>query len=327
MLFLRTLIGMEEGFSQNDVSRAKTHPNRVSTRSAEVLSASLETPLQPGLYLVATPIGNLADITLRALSVLARADLIFCEDTRRSRKLLSHFDVSGDLQAYHDHNAERERPRILTRIREGQSVALISDAGTPLISDPGYKLVRAVQDEGLFVTVIPGPSASIAALTVSGLPTDRFFFEGFLPTKPGQRKKRLEKLADIPATLIFFETANRLASTLVDMVAFLGMREAAIVKELTKLHESVARGALDKLCTETKDLSAKGEFVIAVAPPEIRAVSDQEIEEHLEVALQKMSLRDAVSEVAKNMGLHRNRIYSIALALKAAMRDGGSELE
>jgi 16S rRNA (cytidine1402-2'-O)-methyltransferase len=186
-------------------------------RAGEALAELLERPLAPGLYLVATPIGNLGDISLRALAVLARADLIAAEDTRHSKKLLSHFGLRGELTPYHEHNAEKERPRLIARLRAGQSVALISDAGTPLISDPGYKLVRQALDEGLMVTSIPGPSAALAALTTAGLPTDTFLFAGFLPQKTGARRARLEELKHVPATLVFFETAPRLAKSLADM--------------------------------------------------------------------------------------------------------------
>ena len=219
-------------------------------RAGEVLADLIARPLAPGLYLVATPIGNLADISLRALAVLARAELIAAEDTRHSKKLLSHFGLRGEMTPYHEHNAERERPRLIARLRAGQSMALISDAGTPLISDPGYKLVREALDAGIMVTSIPGPSAALAALTSTGLPTDTFLFAGFLPPKSGPRRSRLEELKSAPATLLFFETGPRLGKSLADMAGVLGPREAAIAKELTKLHESVTRGRLDGLAGE-----------------------------------------------------------------------------
>ena len=194
---------------------------------------------------MATPIGNLADVSLRALAVLARADMIAAEDTRHSRKLLTHFGISSTLTPYHEHNAAKERPKLLARIRAGAAVALISDAGTPLVSDPGYKLVREALDDGLSVTSIPGASAVMAALTSVGLPTDTFLFGGFLPVKSGARRKRLEELKATPATLLLFETGSRLAKSLADMAEVLGAREAAVAKELTKLHETVTRGTLD----------------------------------------------------------------------------------
>src|SRR5205809_1232673 len=195
--------------------------------------------LPPGLHLVATPIGNLRDITLRALEVLSAADLIACEDTRVTRKLLDHYGIATALTPYHDHNAAEARPKLLARLADGAAIALVSDAGTPLVSDPGYKLVRAARDAGIPMTALPGPSAALAALTVSGLPTDRFFFEGFLPSKEGQRRMRIGELKRIPATLVLFETGARLAAALADLAAGLGGREAAICRELTKLYEEV----------------------------------------------------------------------------------------
>ncbi len=251
---------------QNDQDASR----RLLERATAALADEMERPLQPGLYLVATPIGNLADISLRALVVLARADLIAAEDTRHSRKLLSHFGIRAELTPYHEHNAAKERPRLLARIRAGFSVALISDAGTPLISDPGYKLVREALEAGLQVTSVPGPSAALAALTSAGLPTDTFLFAGFLPPKGGQRRKRLEGLKPVPATLIFYETASRLAATLADMAQIFGAREAAIAKELTKLHESVARGTPAALAAAFDSTELKGEFVVLVGPPNPR---------------------------------------------------------
>jgi 16S rRNA (cytidine1402-2'-O)-methyltransferase len=288
-------------------------------RAGEVLAELLARPLQPGLYLVATPIGNLGDISLRALSVLARADLIAAEDTRHSKKLLSHFGLRGALTPYHEHNAEKERPRLIARLRAGQSVALISDAGTPLISDPGYKLVREALDQGLTVTSIPGPSAALAALTTSGLPTDTFLFAGFLPAKSGARRGRLEELKDVPATLVMFETAPRLAKCLADMADLLGAREAAICKELTKLHESVIRGRLDQLAGEMAAADTlKGEFVVVVAPPAVDAdePSDAMIQQQLEKALKLESFRDAVRSVAEVLNVSRARVYELGLKLK-----------
>jgi 16S rRNA (cytidine1402-2'-O)-methyltransferase len=288
-------------------------------RAGEVLAELMARPLAPGLYLVATPIGNLGDVSLRALSVLARADLIAAEDTRHSKKLLSHFGLRGELTPYHEHNAEKERPRLIARLSAGQSLALISDAGTPLISDPGYKLVREALDQGIMVTSIPGPSAALAALTSSGLPTDTFLFAGFLPQKSGARRARLEALKDTPATLVFFETAPRLAKSLADMAELLGPREAAIAKELTKLHESVTRGRLDKLAAEMAATDAlKGEFVVVVAPPAEDAdePSDAMIQQQLEKALKLESFRDAVRSVAEVLNVSRARVYELGLKLK-----------
>jgi 16S rRNA (cytidine1402-2'-O)-methyltransferase len=289
------------------------------TRASEVLADLMARPLPPALYLVATPIGNLADISLRALAILARADLVAAEDTRHSKKLLSHFALRGELTPYHEHNAEKERPRLLARLRAGQSVALISDAGTPLVSDPGYKLVRAALEAGLTVISIPGPSASLAALTSSGLPTDTFLFAGFLPPKSGARRGRLEQLKSVPATLILFESSSRLAKSLADMADVLGLREAAVAKELTKLHESVARGRLDRLAGAFADgESLKGEFVVVVAPPaaDQSEPSDAMIAEQLAKALKLDSFRDAVRSVAEVLNVTRARVYELGLKLK-----------
>ena len=304
---------------QQDKQRIEEAPGLTVARAGEVLADLIARPLAPGLYLVATPIGNLADISLRALAVLARADLIAAEDTRHSKKLLSHFSLRGELTPYHEHNAERERPRLIARLRAGHSVALISDAGTPLISDPGYKLVREVLDEGIMVTSIPGPSAALAALTSVGLPTDTFLFAGFLPPKSGPRRARLEELKSAPATLLFFETGPRLAKSLADMADVLGPREAAIAKELTKLHESVTRGRLDRLAGALAESeSLKGEFVVVVAPPAGDAAepSDEMIVEQLEKALKLDSFRDAVRSVAEVLNVGRARVYEIGLKLK-----------
>jgi 16S rRNA (cytidine1402-2'-O)-methyltransferase len=302
---------------QQDKQRIEEPPT--VARAGEVLADLIARPLAPGLYLVATPIGNLADISLRALAVLARADLIAAEDTRHSRKLLTHFGLRGELTPYHEHNAEKERPRLIARLGAGQSVALISDAGTPLVSDPGYKLVREALDDGITVTSIPGPSATLAALTSAGLPTDTFLFAGFLAPKSGPRRARLEQLKATPATLLFFETGPRLAKSLADMADVLGAREAAIAKELTKLHESVTRGRLDALAGGISEAaSLKGEFVVVVAPPSSDAAepSDAMIVEQLTKALELDSFRDAVRSVAEVLNVGRARVYELGLKLK-----------
>ncbi len=288
-------------------------------RASETLAEHLYAPLAPGLYLVATPIGNLGDITLRALSVLARADLVAAEDTRHSKKLLSHFGIKSELTPYHDHNAARERPRLLARMRAGFSVALISDAGTPLISDPGYKLVREAVEADLLVTSIPGASAATAALSSAGLPTDTFLFAGFLPPKSGARRNRLEELKKVPATLIFFETGPRIAPTLADMAAIFGTREAVVAKELTKLHEAHFRGRLPDLVTQMGDANEeRGEFVLLVAPPDPEEfhVEDAAIIEDLEQALSRETFRDAVRSVAERLKVKRSRVYELGLELE-----------
>lgn len=287
------------------------------TRAGEALAELLERPLAPGLYLVATPIGNLADISLRALSVLARAALIAAEDTRHSKKLLSHFDIKAELTPYHEHNAARERPRLLARINAGDAVALISDAGTPLVSDPGYKLVREALDAGLMVTSIPGPSATLAALTSAGLPTDTFLFAGFLPPKQGQRQTRLAALKAVPATLVLFETAPRLAKSLADMADVLGPREAVIARELTKLHETILRGTLDALASAIETESVKGEVAVVIGPPMPKdtEVDDARIVADLQAALETQSFRDAVRNVTEALGVKRARVYELGLSL------------
>jgi 16S rRNA (cytidine1402-2'-O)-methyltransferase len=271
----------------------------------------------PGLHIVATPIGNLGDITLRALATLAGADLIACEDTRVTRKLLDRYAITTPLTPYHDHNAAAARPKLLRRLAEGAAIALVSDAGTPLISDPGYKLVRAAQDAGHAVTALPGASAPLAALTVAGLPTDQFLFAGFLPPKEVARRSRIAELARIPATLVLYETGPRLGAALADLAAGLGpQREAAICRELTKLHEEVLRGDLKTLAEAYAGDPPRGEIVIVVAPPaEPERASAGETEALLRQALGRVSLKDAVGEVADATGLPRREVYQRALAL------------
>jgi 16S rRNA (cytidine1402-2'-O)-methyltransferase len=271
----------------------------------------------PGLHIVATPIGNLRDITLRALATLAGADLIACEDTRVTRKLLDRYAIVTPLTPYHDHNATAARPRLLQRLAEGAAIALVSDAGTPLVSDPGYKLVRAVQEAGYSVTSLPGPSAPLAALAVAGLPTDQFFFAGFLPPKQTARRARIAELARIPATLVFFETGPRVAATLADLAAGLGSREAALCRELTKLHEEVRRGDLETLArTYAAGGELRGEIVLVIAPPAAQEQPNaDDAETLLRQALARVSLKDAVGEVALATGLSRRDLYQRALAL------------
>jgi 16S rRNA (cytidine1402-2'-O)-methyltransferase len=303
--------------SDDDPKPTVVAPNPALVSATSALEGELSKPLGPGLYLVSTPIGNLADISLRALSVLVRADLVYCEDTRHSRKLLGHYGIAGELHAYHEHNAARERPRIIARVRAGQAVALISDAGTPLISDPGHKLVREMREEGLHVEAIPGASAVLSALTSSGLPTDRFFFEGFLPPKTTARRKRLELLSDIPATLVFYEAPQRLQAMLTDVSEVLKGREGAVAKELTKLHEGFARGTLGELAAGAIDaLGEKGEFVVLAGPPSPTEVNDEDIAGRLELALKGATFRDAVQEVTDMLGVPRKRVYQLALAIK-----------
>jgi 16S rRNA (cytidine1402-2'-O)-methyltransferase len=271
-----------------------------------------------GLYVVATPIGNLEDITLRALATLRSVDTVACEDTRVTAKLFARHAIRAPLVPYHEHNAERMRPLLLERLRRGESVALVSDAGTPLVADPGFKLVRAAIAEGLAVTTLPGASAALAALVLSGLPSDRFFFAGFLPAKETARRRALAELRGVPATLIFFESAPRLAAALADMASTLGERDAAVARELTKLYEEVRRGTLGDLAVHYAAASPpRGEIVIVVAPPHAEAagVSDDAVAGALRSALATMSLKDASAAVAAATGLSRREIYARALAL------------
>jgi len=283
--------------------------------------------LEPGLYLVATPIGNLRDVSLRALEILAAADVIACEDTRVTRKLTAHYAIATPLTPYHDHNAATALPKLMARLAEGASVALVSDAGTPLVSDPGYRLVRAAQAAGHPVTTAPGASAVLAALAVAGLPTDRFFFEGFLPAKEAARRTRIAALAAIPATLVLFETGPRLAAALADLAAGLGDRAAAVCRELTKLHEEVRRGTLAALAHAYAQLpEPRGEIVVVVAPPADREPAGaEEVDGMLRDALARLSVKDAVEEVAGLAGRPRRDVYRRALALKKDTGDGAAD--
>jgi 16S rRNA (cytidine1402-2'-O)-methyltransferase len=280
-------------------------------------------PLDPGLHIVAGPIGNLGDITLRALAALAGADLIACEDTRVTRKLLDRYAIATPLTPYHDHNAVKARPMLLRRLADGAAIALVSDAGTPLISDPGYRLVRAAQEAGHPVTALPGPSATLAALTVAGLPTDQFFFAGFLPPKQNARRERIEELAAIPATIVLFETGPRIAATLADLATGLGPREAALCRELTKLHEEIRRADLATLAQTCAASETRGEIVLVIAPPQAaRPPSVEDTATLLREALSRGSLKDAVAEVAVATGLPRREIYQQALALAKEPTNG-----
>lgn len=280
------------------------------------MERQLGSRLASGLYLVATPIGNLGDITLRALGVLARADAVYCEDTRHSRTLMQHFGIRTPLKPYHEHNAQAQRPRILEELAEGKLVAIISDAGTPLVSDPGYKLVRDALEAGQAVVSLPGASASLAALTCAGLPTDAFLFAGFLPPRSAARKARLEDLKRVDATLVVYEAPSRVAETLADIASVLGSRPAAVARELTKLHEEVVRGNLAELADGFAGGDQRGEFVIVVGPPAAGEVSDQAITAALADALQDMRLKDAAATVAEALGVARGRVYDLGLKLK-----------
>ena len=291
---------------------------------APTIARLLAQPLEPALYLVATPIGNLADITLRALTTLSLADEIYCEDTRHSRTLLSHYGVRTKLSAYHEHNAATERPRILAKLAAGRRIAIISDAGTPLISDPGFKLARGALDGGHRVISLPGPSAALTALTSSGLPSDCFLFAGFLPPRSGQRRTRLAELAAVPSTLVFFEAPQRLDETLADMLAVLGNRPAAIARELTKLHEELRRGTLATLAAETGGEPLRGEMAIVVGPPLAAAVTDDDIAERLIPLRATLSLRDASRSLAETLGVAKSRVYDVGVKMKRPPNEAGS---
>ena len=289
------------------------------TASYTVLGLKAEAQkLQPGLHLVATPIGNLKDITLRALEALAAADVVLAEDKRVTKTLLAHYGITTPIMSYHEHNAETMRPHVIARLQEGAALALVSDAGTPLVSDPGYKLVEAVLAEGLFVTALPGASAVLAGLVLAGLPTDRFFFEGFLPSKQTERKRRIRTLETVPGTLVFFEAPHRIAESLVDLADMLGPRPAAVARELTKRFETIRRGTLVDLAAQyAVEDKPKGEIVILVAPAsgEQGVIGDDEIDARLIEELKARSARDAAALVAADLGLPRRRVYARALHL------------
>lgn len=274
-------------------------------------------PVEPGLHFVATPIGNLGDITLRALDTLARADLILAEDTRVTKALLTHFGITTHLYAYHEHNAARQEAGLLARLGAGETLALVSDAGTPIISDPGQRLARAALAEGLPVTTEPGACAVLAALVLAGLPADRFFFEGFLPAKAGERRRRIREVSGICATLVLFEAPHRVAETMADLASLLGKREVALARELTKKFETVRRGTLPDLAAAlAREGPPKGEIVLVIGPPEAEGPAGEDrIDAALHAALEKHSQRDAVEIVAGELGLKRREVYARALRL------------
>ncbi|MFC7396461.1 16S rRNA (cytidine(1402)-2'-O)-methyltransferase [Chelatococcus sp. GCM10030263] len=279
--------------------------------------------LAPGLHLVATPIGNLKDISFRALGTLAAAAAVLAEDTRVTKTLLAHYGISTPLIPYHEHNAAQMRPQLMERLQAGEALALVSDAGTPLVSDPGYKLVAAALEAGVPVTSVPGPSAVLAALIVSGLPSDRFFFEGFLPQKSAGRRSRLAALAAVPGSLVFFESPHRVAAMLADAAHILGPRPAAVARELTKLFETVRRGSLTELAEAyAGEGPPKGEIVVVIGPPDADARdSAADLDERLETALKLHSVKDAAAVVAADTGLPKREVYARALALTAKHRD------
>src|SRR3954462_5872733 len=316
--------------------RAKPAPTNMPEDVAEPASRTFTVAGQlltapkavPGLHLVSTPIGNLGDITLRALETLAAVDIIACEDTRITRRLTERYGISAQLKPYHEHNAVMARPRILEKLAQGASVALVSDAGTPLISDPGFKLVREACAAGHAVIALPGASSVLTALAVAELPTDRFFFEGFLPAKETARRARLTELARIDATLVMFESGNRVQDTLPELADIMGARDAAICRELTKLHEEVRRAPLPELARSAGALETRGEFVLVIGPPAASAgiMAQDDLDELLRSALQRDSVKDAVAHAVEVSGRPRREIYARALELArqdhAGNRDG-----
>ena len=307
-----------------DNRTGRSGPARAAGRAAPAtftafgLAAEAE-PIPAGLYVVATPIGNLGDISLRALRTLAAADAILAEDTRVTKTLLAHYGITTPLVSYHEHTGDAVRERMIARLREGQALALVSDAGTPLVSDPGYRLVETALSENLPVIPIPGASAALAALVVSGLPVDRFFFEGFLPAKAGPRRARLAELATIPGTLVLYEAPHRLAEALADAASVLGDRSAAVARELTKLYETVRRGTLPTLAEAYgSEAQPKGEIVLLIAPATAAArtaEAEAGIDDKLRAALARHTVKDAAALVAGESGLAKRDVYARALAL------------
>lgn len=266
-----------------------------------------------GLYLVATPIGNLGDITLRALDVLASCERVICEDTRVTGKLLGYFGIKKPMLPYNDHNADRQRIAVMEMLRDGAMIAFVSDAGMPLISDPGYKLVRECAEAGIAVTSVPGANAPLAALQLSALPSDAFCFIGFLPNKSMARKKALKEWKNVAASLIAFETGPRLHESLSDILDALGDREVAVARELTKLHEEVVRGRVSDLVVSYRDVPPKGEIVLVIGRGEAAVMSEADIKAALKMALKSMSTKEAAVHVAEISGRPRKEIYSMAL--------------
>ena len=317
---------MNSGRGHEGPDSAGAPRERRRDRGFTALGTTVAAPVAAaGLHVVATPIGNLGDITLRALGVLAGVDAVLAEDTRVSRVLLSHYGIDTPLLPYHEHNAAAMRPQILARLARGEALALISDAGTPLVSDPGYKLVGDVVAAGHPVTALPGASAVMAALVLGGLPTDRFFFEGFLPERSGARRTRLADLAVVPATLVFFESARRLSDALADIAAVLGPRQTAVARELTKKFETVRRGSATALAAAFAEEGApRGEVVILVdRPGAATPASADALDTKLTAALDHLSVKDAAAVVAGETGLPRREVYGRAVALAAERRERG----
>ena len=296
----------------NDIEKEMENPEG----NPHEFTAQESKPLKSGLYIVATPIGNLRDISFRALDILSKADIVMCEDTRVTRKLLNAYQIKAKLQSYNDHSDAGLREVIVNNIKDGKVIALVSDAGMPLISDPGYKLVRACEEADLYVTTIPGASAPLAALQISGMPSDQFCFVGFLPNKTGARKKLLKQWGDAPATLLAFETAPRLIASLQDIGETLGERDVAVVREITKLYEEMRKGKPRELATYYGDHGLpKGEIVLVIAPPQEKEISDAELRDMISEALKTMRTKEAAAYVAEQTGKKKNDLYNMALEI------------
>jgi len=307
--------GNKKDLGKRRSSAVKASPNKNKQQAPPV--AMVASGTSGGLYIVATPIGNAQDITLRGLDILAQADVIACEDTRVTAKLLAIHGISRPLTPYHEHNASKAGPKLIKRLKDGEIVALVSDAGTPLVSDPGYKLICACLEEALAVIPLPGASSVLAALVVSGLPTDRFFFAGFLPPKSAARKRVLNEFTEIPGSLVFLESAKRLAASLADMAGVLGPRSTAVSREITKMFEETRRGSLDELAAHYRGAGPpKGEVTIVVGPFTEEPVSDAELDRLLVRALKGSTVRDAADAVTAATGLPRRRVYTRALEIK-----------
>src|SRR5437764_2591772 len=294
-----------------------SQPEAIADGAIDFAGWAPEHELAAGRHVVATPIGNRGDMTLRGLWVLHNVDRILCEDTRVSARLLSRYGIDTPLLAYHEHNADRVRPAVLEALRRGERVALVSDAGTPLVSDPGFKLVRAAVAEDLPVTAAPGPSAALTALILSGLPPEVFLFAGFLPPRSAARRRTLVQWTSLAATLVFFEGPSRLAAALADMAEILGPRDAAVARELTKRHEEVRRDRLSELAEHYQAAGPpRGEAGIVVGPPQPAVPAEADIDARLTQLLDTHSLRDAVAQLAAETGLARRTLYDRALALQ-----------
>lgn len=271
---------------------------------------------RPGLYLVATPIGNMGDMTLRGLDVLAAADLVVCEDTRVSGKLLARYGIEKPLLPYNDHNAVRQRAPILKKLQDGQCIAFISDAGTPMISDPGFKLVRECVEAGFYVTSIPGANAPLTALQLSALPSDRFCFIGFLPPKSAGRQKELTLWKNIAATLVAFESAPRLEASLADIKAVLGDRDVVVARELTKMYEEIKRASVSELIDYYREQGApKGEIVLVIGAAPVQEANEDDVREQLKEYMKTMSKTEAAAQLVQEIGWSRKRLYDLALEI------------